>query len=146
MKNMMGLLLASIPALLLFVVVQYTCDASAGFLDWFFNNLPKSQTPGDYPVLNVLGHPLSDFLIQWAPVTALAFSILLFTSQKKKWGYLLILAPLLPALVSVTLFYNAAQMHVAPGDGLFSSGVLIGKKPSYILEQEKLKQESQNAD
>lgn len=137
MKKLFGLFFTILPAFLLFVVVQYICDFSAGSLDWFFDNLPKSQTPGDYPVMNVLHHPLSDFIIQWAPVTALAFSILLFTGGKRKWGYLLIVAPLLPAIVSITLFYNAAQMHVAPGEGLFSSGVLIGKKPSYILEQEK---------
>ncbi len=141
MKKLLGHFFTIIPALLLFVVVQYTCDFSVGSLDWFFNNLPKSQSPADYPVMNVLHHPLSNFITQWAPVTALAFSILLFMSQKRKWGYLLIAAPLLPAIVSITLFYNAAQMHVAPGDGLFASGVLIGKKPSYILEQEK-----QNAD
>ena len=141
MKKFMGLLLSIIPAFLLFVVVQFLCDFSAGSLDWFFKNLPKSQSPGDYPVMNVLHHPLSDFIIQWAPVTALAFSILLFTGGKRKWGYLLVAAPILPAILSITLFYNAAQMHVVPGENLFASGVLIGKKPSYILEQEK-----QNAD
>lgn len=124
-------------AALLFIVVQYLADFSRGALDWFFTNLPKSQTPADYPVMNALRHPLSSFIMEWLPMTCLAFSILLFMSHKPKMGFLLIALPLVPAIISISLFFKAAQMHVAPGESLIASGVTIGEKPSYILSQEK---------
>ncbi len=103
----------------------------------------------DYPVLYILSLPVSDFILQWLPLTALACSLLLFIKRKKMRAYLTIISPLILSAAIMILFYYAAQMHVPPGQGLFSSGVLIGKIESYALQQERLSQQSketQNAD
>lgn len=133
----------------LFIIVQFASDATVGFLDWFFTNLPASHDVWDYPVLYVLSLPVSDFILQWLPLTALACSLLFFMKRRWQWAYLTIVSPLLLSAFIMILFYYAAQIHVPPGQGLFSSGVLIGKIESYALQQEKLSQqngETQNAD
>ncbi len=133
----------------LFIIVQFATNATVGFLDWFFTNLPASHDVWDYPVLYILSLPVSDFILQWLPLTALACSLLLFIKRKKMRAYLTIISPLILSAAIMILFYYAAQMHVPPGQGLFSSGVLIGKIESYALQQERLSQQSketQNAD
>lgn len=133
----------------LFIVVQFSSDATVGFLDWFFTNLPSSHDVWDYPVLYILSLPVSDFILQWLPLTALASSLLFFMKRKRQWAYLTIVSPLVLSTFIMILFYYAAQMHVPPGQGLFSSGVLIGKIESYALQQEKFSKQSgetQNAD
>ena len=135
--------------LVLFFIVQYTSAAVVGFLDWFFTKLPASHDVWDYPVLYVLSLPISDFILQWLPLAALVCSLLFFMKRKKKWAYLTIVSPLLLSALIMVLFYSAAQIRVPPGQGLFSSGVLIGKIESYALQQEMLSQqgeEAQNAD
>lgn len=133
----------------LFAIVQFSADATVGFLDWFFVNFPASQDVWDYPVLYILSLPLSDFILQWLPLIALACSLLFFMKRKRQWAYLTIVSPLLLCSFIMVLFYYAAQMHVPPGQGLFGSGVLIGKVESHALRQERLakeKTETQNAD
>lgn len=144
MKKYIGKFFIVVFALLLFAVTQYISDFSVGAWDWFFKNLPLSLSVADYPVASILTSPLMDFIVSWAPVVCLALSILLFMDKKNLWGFLLITAPLVPALISSMIFYNAAQIHVAPGENLFASGVLAGKKTSYALQQEQ--QENVNAD
>ncbi len=129
----------------LFIIVQFSADATVGFLDWFFTNLPASHDVWDYPVLYVLSLPVSDFILQWLPLTALACSLLFFMKRKKSWAYLTIISPLMLSTVIMILFYYAAQMHVPPGQGLFGSGVLIGKIESYALQQERLSKQSGDA-
>lgn len=135
--------------IVLFIIVQFSADAMVGFLDWFFTNLPASHDVWDYPVLYILSLPVSDFILQWLPLTALACSLLLFMKRKKMRAYLTIISPLILNAAIMILFYYAAQMHVPPGQELFSSGVLIGKVESYAMQQERLSQQSgeaQNAD
>ncbi len=133
----------------LFIVVQFAMNATVGFLDWFFTNLPASHDVWDYPVLYVLSLPSAAFVLQWLPLVALASSLLFFMKRKKQWAYLTIVSPFLLSTFIMILFYYAAQMHVPPGQGLFSSGVLIGKIESYAVQQERNAQQSgetQNAD
>lgn len=123
-------------AVLLFAVVQIASDNAVGSLDWFFRNLPPHLTPDRYPVMNFLANPYMDFFFSWLPVVCLSFSILLFLSHKVRWGFLLIAAPLVPAIFMTVMFYNAAQIHVPPGESLYSSGVLVGKAQSPVLAKE----------
>lgn len=122
--------------LLLFAITQAVCFFSVGALEWFFTNLPSDQLPSDYMIMSALNSTAGRFFIQWLPVTCLAFSILFFMSQKILRAYLLIALPLIPAAISMMLFYNAAQMHVPPGESLFGSGVLIGKQQSPMLSKD----------
>lgn len=122
---------------LLFIAVQFACDATIGFLDWFFTHLPSSMSVWDYPVLYILSLPVFDFILQWLPLLCLACSILFFMKRKRPWAYLTIVSPLFLCTFIMISFYFAAQIHVPPGQGLFSSGVLIGKIESYALQQEK---------
>ncbi len=136
MKTYIGKFIIVICAAALFMVTQYISDFSVGAWDWFFTHFPPKMSLDDYKVALFIAHPLSDFLISWAPVTCLALSILLFMDKKNGRAFLLIAAPLVPAIISGVMFYNAAQIHVAPGENLFASGVLLDKKPSYALSQD----------
>ena len=125
-----------VTAFVIFFVARTACDFSVGALDWFFKNLPPDQSPQDYPVLYALSIPFSDFILMWLAVVCALMSVFLFAMKKTKTAFLLVAFPLLPALIAYILFYNAAQMHVPPGETLFNSGVLIGEKPSAALPKE----------
>jgi|GEM_PF-5577416 len=112
-------------ALIVYAASQLASDNAVGSIDWFFKNLPPEQLPSDYAVLNILGNPYMDFFFSWLPVVCLAFSVLLFMDRKALLGYLLIAFPLIPAAIMTIMFYNAAQIHVPPGETLYGSGVLL---------------------
>lgn len=136
MKVYLFWILKIVAAGALFFIVRTACDFSVGALDWFFKNLPSDQSPQDYPVLHALSIPFADFILVWLPVVCALLSVFLFAMKKIKTAFLLVAFPLLPAVIAYTLFYNAAQMHVPPGETLFGSGVLIGEKPSAALLKE----------
>ncbi len=131
---------------LLFAAVQFFCTATVGFLDWFFANLPASRSVWDYPVLYIFSFKPADYLLQGLPLLCLACSLLFFMKRKASWAYVTIIAPFFPSLFLMILFTFAAQMHVPPGQGLYGSGVLIGKVESQILKDERLKKERESAE
>lgn len=122
----------------LFLIVQFASDTAVGLLDWFFVKLPPSYQVWDYPVLYVASMTVFDYILQGLPLVALVCSLLFFMKRKKRWAYLTIISPLLLSGSIMIIFYQAAQIHVPPGQGLFSSGVLIGKVESYALQQDGL--------
>ena len=123
-------------AAVIFFIARTACDFSVGALDWFFKRLPPEQSALDYPVMHILSTPFADFALMWLPVVCALLSIFLFAFKKTKLAFLLVAFPLLPATIAFILFYNAAQMHVPPGETLFGSGVLIGDKSSALLLKE----------
>lgn len=129
----------------LFIAVQYGCTATVGFLDWFFSHLPASQTVWDYPVLYILSTTPADYILQGLPLVCLASSLLFFMKRRAGWAFFTIISPLFLCLFIMIMFTNAAQMHVPPGQGLYGSGVLIGKVESHILKQERLAKEPEPA-
>lgn len=129
---------------ILFVAVQYCCMATIGFLDWFFENLPKSYSVWDFPLLYIFSSKPMDYIIQWLPLVCLASSLLFFMKRQTAWAYFTILAPFFLSLFLMILFTFAAQMHVPTGQGLYSSGVLIGKVESPALQAEREAEEQKN--
>lgn len=119
----------------LFAIVQFSSAAVVGFLDWFFENLPSSKSVWDYPLLYISSTMPADYIIMSLPITALACSLLFFMKRKRQWAYFTIISPLFVCMFLMIMFTFAAQMHVPPGQGLYSSGVLLGKVESAALKE-----------
>lgn len=128
--------------LVLFIFVQYSTMSTLGLVDWFFDNFPESKSPWDFPVLYIFSAKPVDYILPWVPLVCLASSLLFFMKRQNSWGFFTILSPFFVCVFIMIFFTLASQMHVPPGQGLYSSGVLIGKVESHILKQERLARES----
>lgn len=121
--------------LMLFGISQLACDFSVGAVGWFVMNMPEGRTLSEFPSVAFWAEPALQYAMQWLAILCLAAAIYFLMEKRKIIAFMLLLLPLVPASISFSSFYQAAQMHVAPGEGLFSSGVLIGKKSSYAKKE-----------